>query len=324
MLAQVQAYRGWAAVMTADFAVAVPAAEEAIRLLSETAQPTWEAGSRAAAATLAALRGERATVETLAAEVERVALPAGAASMLSLVQYARGLLELGQGRHAQAYEELRRIAEPGDTAHHDLTRLTTFGDLAEAAAHSGHRDAAVELLRELEPLADTTPASWVQLTMLYAEVQLATDDEAQDVFEKALSRDLAGWPFARARLSLAYGEWLRRRRRAVDSRTPLRAARDAFDALSVAPWAERARRELRASGESSRRRKGDSLDMLTPQELQIVQMAAQGLSNREIGERLYLSHRTVESHLYRVFPKLGVTSRAQLAAALGTRLGAPA
>ncbi len=324
ILAQVQAYRGWAAVMTADFAVALPATEEAIRLLSETAQSTWEAGSRAAAATLAGLRGERATVEALAAEAERVALPAGAASMLSLVQYARGLLELGHGRHAQAYEELRRIAQPGDAAHHDLTRLTTFGDLAEAAAHSGHRDAAVELMRELEPWARTTPASWVQVTMLYARVQLAADDEAQDVFEEALSRDLASWPFARARLSLAYGEWLRRQRRTVESRTPLRAARDAFDALSVGPWADRARRELRASGEGSRRRTGDSLDELTPQELQIVQMAAQGLSNREIGERLYLSHRTVESHLYRVFPKLGVTSRARLASALGTRLGAPA
>jgi DNA-binding CsgD family transcriptional regulator len=324
LLAQVQAYRGWAAVMTADFAVAMPATEEAMRLLSETAQPTWEAGSRAAAAALAGLRGERATVETLAAEVERVALPAGAASMLSLVQYARGLLELGQGRHAQAYEELRRIAQPGDAAHHDLTRLTTFGDLAEAAAHSGHRDAAVELMRELEPCARTTTASWVRVTMLYAQVQLAADDEAQDVFDDALSRDLARWPFARARLGLAYGEWLRRQRRTVESRTPLRAARDAFDALAVAPWADRARRELRASGEGSLRRTGDSLDELTPQELQIVQMAAQGLSNREIGERLYLSHRTVESHLYRVFPKLGVTSRAQLAGALGARLGAPA
>jgi DNA-binding NarL/FixJ family response regulator len=92
----------------------------------------------------------------------------------------------------------------------------------------------------------------------------------------------------------------------------------------VDPWAERARRELRASGESSRLRSRDALDELTPQELQIVQMAALGLSNREIAQRLYLSHRTVESHLYRVFPKLGVTSRAQLVGALGSRLGAPA
>jgi ATP/maltotriose-dependent transcriptional regulator MalT len=244
--------------------------------------------------------------------------------MLSLIQYARGLLELGQGRDAQAYEQLRRIAEPGDAAHHDLTLLTTFGDFAEAAAHSGHRDAAVELMRDLEPWARKTSASWVQVTMLYARAQLAGDDEAQDVFEEALSWDLAGWPLVRARLSLAYGEWLRRRRRVVESRAPLRAARDAFDALAVGPWAERARRELRASGESSPRRSSDSLDELTPQELQIVQMAAQGLSNREIGQRLYVSHRTVESHLYRVFPKLGVTSRAQLAGALGTRRGAPA
>jgi DNA-binding NarL/FixJ family response regulator len=104
----------------------------------------------------------------------------------------------------------------------------------------------------------------------------------------------------------------------------LRAARDAFEALGVGPWAERARQELRASGESSRRRTPDKLDELTAQELQIVQMAAGGLSNREIGQRLYLSHRTVESHLYRVFPKLGVSSRAQLAGVLSNRIGAPA
>jgi RNA polymerase sigma factor (sigma-70 family) len=120
------------------------------------------------------------------------------------------------------------------------------------------------------------------------------------------------WPQYRARLQLAFGEWLRRRRRTTESRAPLRAARDAFDALGFGPWAERARQELRASGESSRRRTPDMLDELTPQELQIVQMAAAGLSNREIGQRLFLSRRTVESHLYRVFPKLGVTSRAQL------------
>jgi DNA-binding CsgD family transcriptional regulator len=155
-----------------------------------------------------------------------------------------------------------------------------------------------------------------------ARVQLAGDDEG--VFERAHARDLTGLPMIRARIDLSYGEWLRRRRRRRESRAPLRAARDAFDALGASPWAERARRELRASGETSRRRQPDSLDELTPQELQIVQMAARGLSNRDIAERLYLSHRTVESHLYRVFPKLGVTSRAQLAGALGDRLGDPA
>ena len=96
----------------------------------------------------------------------------------------------------------------------------------------------------------------------------------------------------------------------------MRAARDAFDALGADAWGDRAREELRASGESRKRHTWNTLDGLTPQELQIVQLAASGLSNREIGRRLYLSHRTVESHLYRVFPRLGISSRSQLAGAL--------
>jgi DNA-binding NarL/FixJ family response regulator len=89
-----------------------------------------------------------------------------------------------------------------------------------------------------------------------------------------------------------------------------------FDSLGATPWSERARQELRATGEKSRRRTPDARDELTPQELQIAQMAAQGLSNREIGQRLYLSHRTVGSHLYRIYPKLGLTSRTELAPVL--------
>jgi DNA-binding NarL/FixJ family response regulator len=124
------------------------------------------------------------------------------------------------------------------------------------------------------------------------------------------------WPFQRARLQLAYGQWLRRQRRIADSRAVLRSARNTFDALGCAPWSEQARRELRASGERSLRRVPEARDQLTAQELQIAQLAAEGLSNREIGQRLYLSHRTISTHLYRVFPKLGITSRAELSAAL--------
>jgi DNA-binding NarL/FixJ family response regulator len=128
------------------------------------------------------------------------------------------------------------------------------------------------------------------------------------------------WPLLRARVQLAYGQWLRRHRRLADSRAPLRAARESFDALGAAPWSERARRELRASGETSRGRTPDARDQLTPQELQIAQMAAAGMSNRDVGQRLYLSHRTVSNHLYRIFPKLGIASRAELRAALGDDL----
>jgi len=128
--------------------------------------------------------------------------------------------------------------------------------------------------------------------------------------------DLDHWPFQRAHLLLAHGQWLRRQRRIADSRAPLRAARDTFDALGRVSWSDRARRELRASGESSRRRDPEARDRLTAQELQIAQLAADGLTNREVGQRLYLSHRTIATHLYRVFPKLGITARTELAAAL--------
>ncbi|MGH3418009.1 MAG: LuxR C-terminal-related transcriptional regulator [Streptosporangiaceae bacterium] len=126
---------------------------------------------------------------------------------------------------------------------------------------------------------------------LYARLFLATDDEAGPAFEDALGLDLSAWLVVHAWIMLAYGEWLRRHRRQIESRAPLRAARDAFDALGMNPWAERARQELRAAGESSQQRERDSLDELTPQELQIVQMVAQGLSNRVIAERLSTSLR---------------------------------
>jgi DNA-binding NarL/FixJ family response regulator len=149
---------------------------------------------------------------------------------------------------------------------------------------------------------------------------LATDD-AQALFDAAFDADLAAWPLHRARLQLAHGMWLRRRQQAGDSRAPLRAARDTLDALGADAWAEHARRELRAAGERSGQPAPRALDLLAPQELQIARLAAEGLSNREIGQQLYLSHRTVSNHLYRIFPKLGITSRAELAAVVGASPG---
>ena len=148
---------------------------------------------------------------------------------------------------------------------------------------------------------------------------LADDEhEAAVRFDEALSADLDRWPFWRGRLLLAHGRWLRRHRRVIDSRAPLREARDLFDAIGASNWGDHARSELRASGERSRRRVPEARDQLTAQELQIAQLAATGLSNRQIGQRLYLSHRTISTHLYRVFPKLGITSRAELSGALAS------
>jgi DNA-binding CsgD family transcriptional regulator len=317
LLAQVLASRGWAAIQLADWSLAIPAAEEAARLARETGQSLWEAGARATMATAYAVRGNQTRADELIAQAERVALPAGATAVLAAVQVARGSAALGQGRHADAFDHFQRLFEPGDPHYHPVHRCWAIGDLAEAAAHSGHRDQALTVLRELEPLALQTPSPRFHVGMVYARAVLAADEDAEPLFHAALAADMTRWPLYRARVQLAFGEWLRRRRRMAESRSPLRAARDAFDALGVDGWSERARQELRASGESSRRRTPDALDELTAQELQIAQLAASGLSNRDIGQRLYLSHRTVESHLYRLFPKLGITSRAQLPDALG-------
>lgn len=319
VLAHALAVRAWTAIMIADFAVAVPAAEEAGRLASETAQPLWETGAWTAQAALAALRGEPAVVGDLTSRVEQMMLPAGGAESLALVQYVRGLLALGQGRHADAYAQLRRLYEPGDPSRNQRISAGAVGDMAEAAVRSGHRDQALAVVKLFEPMAGRSPVPGNFWSLDHARALLAEDEQAEAIYREVLSRDLSAWPFMRARLQLAFGEWLRRQRRVAESRTLLRAARDAFDALGMTPWSERARRELRASGETSHRRPPGTIDQLTPQELQIVQLAAEGLSNREIGQRLYLSHRTVESHLYRVFPKLGITSRSQLAESVRTR-----
>jgi DNA-binding CsgD family transcriptional regulator len=226
------------------------------------------------------------------------------------------LAALGEGRHAEAYEQLCRMYDPADPAHHLALRCYAVGDLAEAGVRGGHRDAVAGVVAEMEAVARVTPSPALHAGLRYARALLAAETEAEALFDAALRADLARWPFTRARVQLAYGGWLRRQRRTGESRGHLRAARETFDALGTIPWSERARQELRASGETSRRRTPDARDQLTPQELQIAQMAAEGLTNREIGEKLYLSHRTVSSHLHRIFPKLGVTARSALRAAL--------
>jgi ATP/maltotriose-dependent transcriptional regulator MalT len=292
------------------------AADEAGRLAQETGQWIWATAADLSRATLDAVRGNQESAEAFAAKAERVLLPAGVMPMLALVQQARGMADLAGGRHADAYGQLRRVFDPTDIAHHPFIRCWLIGDLAEAAAHSGQQAEARVYLRELEGLAAETGFPYLQAGLAYARPLIAHDDEAEKLFEAGLTTDLATWPFVRARLLLAYGAWLRRRRRVAESRVPLRTAREVFDALGAVPWGERARQELRASGVTSRRRLPEMRDQLTPQELQIASLAAEGLSNPEIGQQLYISHRTVAYHLRRIFPKLGITSRIQLHAAL--------
>jgi ATP/maltotriose-dependent transcriptional regulator MalT len=292
------------------------AADEASRLARETDKRAWASAADLARATIDAVRGNLESAETLAASGEAFLVQIGLGPMLALVQQARVVADLADGRHADAYAQLRRSFDPADVAYHPIIRCWLIGELAEAASHSGQQAEARVLLEELERLSADTGFPYLQASLAYARPLLAADEEAEQLFQAGLTTDLAAWPFLRARLLLAYGAWLRRRRRVAESRAPLRAAREAFDALGAVPWGERARQELRASGVTSRRRVPETRDQLTPQELQIAGLAAEGLSNREIGQQLYISHRTVAYHLRRIFPKLGVTSRTQLHAAV--------
>ncbi|GLW11441.1 hypothetical protein Misp01_65690 [Microtetraspora sp. NBRC 13810] len=233
-------------------------------------------------------------------------------SNMALLRHARGMVALTAGRHEEAFGHLWRVYDPGDTTFHSTWRHWMISDLADAAVTDAHRETARSALAELEDIGARTPAPLLHAGLRYARAVLADDDGAERLYLDALAADLSEWPIARARLLLAYGVWLRRQRRILDARVPLRTARDSCDALGLLAWGEKARQELRATGESSETRVPTTTEQLTPQELHIAKLAAGGLSNREIGQQLYLSHRTVSTHLYRLFRKLGITSRGQL------------
>ncbi|MEV0707779.1 AAA family ATPase [Nocardia aurea] len=312
----------WSSARLGDLATAAPVAAEAEALARETGQPFMHGLAVAVLAEIAALHGDYARSAALASDAERIGLAAGARPVLATVALTRGLAALGEGRFDDAFAELRRMHDPADPAYTPALRSYFLAELTEAAVRGGQSEAARELLAELEPTTRTTPSPALHIGFRYARALLATED-TEDLFTAALAADLTGWPAERARLQLAYGEWLRRQRRVVESRARLRAARQTFDALGFAAWSERSRLELRGAGESSPDRSADAGERLTPHELSIARLAAQGLTNREIGQRLFLSHRTVSTHLHRIFPKLGVSSRTDLAAALPVPPGTP-
>jgi DNA-binding CsgD family transcriptional regulator len=316
MLVQVLVMRGWVAIAQGNWASADMLVDESGRLAEEVGQSWWGTGALIARATLRGLRGEAEPAELLIAEAEKTAIPQGLSDLMCMIAFARGVTWLSAGQPAGALDHLTRVFDRSDPAYHEAARFMSITYLADASSQSGQRHAAVPILAELERLAQRTPSPALNSGLVYARAVLAPDDEAERLYGVALRSDLRHHPFDRARLQLAYGAWLRRHRRVSESRAPLRAARQVFDALGCVPWAERACQELRASGEQCPGRVLTAHDLLSTQELQIAQMAATGMTNREIGQRLYLSPRTVGSHLYRLFPKLGVTSRNQLAGAL--------
>jgi DNA-binding CsgD family transcriptional regulator len=222
------------------------------------------------------------------------------------------MLDLGRGRWADAVARLESMP----TARMGLAltiKTRTIPDRIEAAVRAGQGDVASSALATYEEWAAHAHASWVGPRLASCRAMLADGAEATRHFEEALRLRDAALPFDVARIHLVYGEHLRRERRRTDSRVQFRSALEAFERQGAEPWAERARAELRASGETARRRDPSTIAQLTPQELQIARFVADGLSNKEVAAQLFLSPRTIDSHLRNVFSKLSISSRTQLA-----------
>jgi len=316
-LGQALVFEAWAELRRGNVRSAITAAAEGVRLAGETGDLRYALAAKVAHGIAAAERGEDEVAEQLIAEAEAALLSMGANPLLALVAFARGRHALATDRFADAYESLARIFDPADAAYHPFVNGWALADVAEAAVRGdGDVDLVRGFLTEWRQIAATTRATELEVQLSYAEAILASNHAAEEHFHGVLTSAAQTWPFYGARAQLAYGEWLRHQRRAAESRGPLREAAETFEALGQVCLAERARRELGATGEGARPRVPEAWAQLTPQELQIAQLAADGLSNREIGERLYVSHRTVGYHLNRLFQKLGVSSRTQLRDAL--------
>ncbi|BBH67551.1 LuxR family transcriptional regulator [Actinoplanes sp. OR16] len=300
------------AVYLGDVRTATPLLPESEAFAVRNGHRNWVPTAWTTAGAAAALRGDLAEAEERAAATEAVLMQLGRNPLLAGVRQIRGFAALAAGRPAEAFAELRRVYDPADDASHLGTGLYFVGHLAEAAAGCGATAALGRIVQDLIPVAEQSGHAALRVGLGYAQAVLADSAEA---WEKAVAEDLTGWSFEQARRQHAYGTWLRRRRRPAESRPLLRAAAATFDALGATAWADRSRAELRASGESLRK-PAEATTGLTPQETQIARLAAEGLSNQEISERLFLSPRTVTTHLSRIYPKLGIRSRTELARVL--------
>jgi DNA-binding CsgD family transcriptional regulator len=260
---------------------------------------------------LAALGGDDA--QTLIDGAIRDATERGQGVLAGLAEHAAATLHNGLGRHEEALRWARREVEHNPHAFYG----TALGELVEAAAACGEDKLARRALKALRARTQPSGTGWALGIEARARALVSDGDAAEAGFREAISLlDGSGMRVERARAQLLYGEWLARDGRRSDARAQLRAAHDDLTAIGAAAFAERAARALRSGGEPARRRVVSTRDDLTAQEAEIARLARDGLTNAQIGSRLFISPRTVEYHLYKVFAKLGVTSRGQLGGVL--------
>jgi DNA-binding CsgD family transcriptional regulator len=306
---------GWLYIDTGRWDEALEAAAEAAGLAEANQMELVAAAADLIAATVHALRGDSAVARTHADNALAVADPAESGFVAARARRALGIAALADGSHLLAFRQLRKLFSEEGVPVHNIFSYLGVADFAAAAVRADRRMEGQDVLGRA--LGHLNGAASPRLEQLIARARgiLADPGEAGAYFGKALS-DPAGdqWPFERAQLRLDYAEWLRRRRQINDAKPVLTEAQGTFRRLGARSWAQRAEAELRACGVAvpSAPAERDALGELTPQQRQIVRLASDGLTNREIGDRLFLSPRTVGSHLYRSYPKLGVADRHQL------------
>jgi DNA-binding CsgD family transcriptional regulator len=299
------------------FRAATESATEGLRLAQDTGQPVREAGLYSMLALLAAIAGDEPRCAELAASALRQFAAEEVANVSTMAEWALALLDLGLGRYGAALNRFEMTAT--GALRHYIQPILFAPDQIEAAVRFGPAgngaDRAAEPLGRFTAWAGATGQLWARAVLHRCQALTQEGDPEAHYREALRLHAVSGRAFEHGRTELLYGEWLRRDRRGTDARAHLRTALALFDRTGAAPWAERARAELRAAGEpvAAGAPAPDRLSLLTPQELQVVRLAASGATNRDIAAQLFISPRTVSHHLYRAFPKLGVTNRTALA-----------
>jgi len=299
---------------TGNWAAAYAAATEAVRLADETNQITTLAFSLGCLARLEAAQGREPDCRAHSERALTIAYPRVGA-VVALAGSGLGLLELGLGDVDRAMEQLEALARRA--AEHGLKEpgvIQWAPDLIETYVRLGRFREAELALAQFESLASKTERTWALAAASRCRGLLAAEDGFEVEFRRALElHSRTPTPFERARTELCLGERLRRAKRRAEAREPLREALTTFERLGAASWSERARSELAATGETVRRRDPYAAEQLTSQELQVALVVARGATNKEAGAALFLSPKTIETHLGRVYRKLNVRSRTELA-----------
>ena len=306
---------GWAYIDTGRWDEALDVAAEAASMAEANQMEIIAASADVITATALGLRGDSGAARRHAVRALATVDPAECGLVTARARRALGVAALADGSYLQAFTQLRGLFSEDGTPLHKYASYLGVADLAAAAVRADRRMEGCDVIEDALSRLDGRVSARLEQLIARARGILADPSNSEAHFDKALA-DPAGdqWPFERAQLRLDYAEWLRRRRRINDAKPVLTEALVTFQRLEAGSWAQRAQAELRACGVAVTGASGEPDDLweLTPQQRQIVRLASDGLTDREIGDRLFLSPRTVSSHLYRSYPKLGVASRHQL------------